>query len=339
MNLRKASAVLALVCLSLASVHAQTSTLTGHIEGIGDQPILFLYDVDGKQQRDTVYATNDRFTYQPRLSDDSTISLYIRSPRFTSFWYEPGQITVTGNAKTPYKLIFKGTPENEILDKYQQEIGWVYSGKKEEKATREFIQEHPESRTAANLLYRITSSAEKEDEIYQKLWNILSPAMQTSYFGQKVNKRIEILKNQPIIGRNAPNFTIPDTAGVAVSLSDFKGKYVLLDFWGHWCAPCIKSFPKVKALQSEYGDKLAIIGIALEFESDKEIWLKAIRKYEANWTQLSHLKFRDSPTDMQYSITEYLTYLLLDKEGMVLERSGVISDIEKKLKELDSLKE
>ena len=317
------------ICLfSLPGSYAQTSTLTGHIKGIGKQPIIFWYDVGGAQQRDTVYATNDRFTYQPQPSDDGTINLFFGAPRFTHFWYEPGQITVTGNAKPPYKLIFKGTLENEVLDQYQQEIGWKNFGKrKKEKSVFQFIRDHPNSRTAAELLYNALRDAGEDNEIYQELWNALSPAMQGDYFGQKMAEIIQIL----LVGHVAPNFTIPDTARIDVSLADFKGRYVLLDFWGHWCAPCIKSFPKVKSLHKKYGNKLAIIGIAGEGANNKDKWLNAIRNHEANWTQLSELKGGASETQQRYNITGWPTYMLLDKEGVILKRTHSLDKIERKL--------
>ena len=202
--------------LASNETRAQATTLAGHIEGIGNQPIIFWYGVGGQQERDTIFATNDRFTYQPQPSDDGTIDLFISPPRFTYFWYEPGQITVTGSAKTPYRLTFKGTPENEILDAYQRAIGWSRSGKKRDEATFQFIRDHPGSRTAANLLYSELRAASKDNEIYQSLWEALSPAMQASSFGEKAVQKTAILKTQPTVGRIAPNFTIPDTAGINV---------------------------------------------------------------------------------------------------------------------------
>ena len=328
---RFAQAILLVLILASRAAFAQTSTLTGHIEGIGGQPIIFWYDVDGEQQRDTVYATNDHFTYQPQPSDDGTINIFIGSPHFTHFWYEPGQFTVTGNTKTPHKLTFRGTPEIEILNQYQQEIGWKSSSKKKkDKAIFQFIREHPASRTAAELLYNILRAARGDNEIYQELWNALSPAMQADYFGQKAAEMIQVL----LVGRVAPNFTIPDTARIDVSLADFKGRYVLLDFWGHWCAPCIKSFPKVKSLHKKYGNRLAIIGIADEGANDKDKWLNAIRKHETNWTQLSELKGGASETQQRYNITGWPTYMLLDKEGVILKRTHSLDEIERKLASL-----
>jgi len=77
-----------------------------------------------------------------------------------------------------------------------------------------------------------------------------------------------------------------------------------------------------------------MVGIALESENNKDKWLNAIRKHKANWTQLSDLKGNASETHLQYNITGYPTYMLLDKQGVVLERSYNLEAIERKLASL-----
>lgn len=141
------------------------------------------------------------------------------------------------------------------------------------------------------------------------------------------------LRNQPVVGRPAPAFTIPDTAGVAVPLSRFKGQLVLLDFWGHWCGPCIASMPHLKEVQARYARQLAVVGIGMENADDKPQWQQAIRKHQANWAQLSELKGEEGVI-AQYNITAFPTYLLLNQQGVVVERSNELGPIEAKLKML-----
>lgn len=92
------------------------------------------------------------------------------------------------------------------------------------------------------------------------------------------------------IGKVAPEFSLPDTAGVSVSLSDFRGKYVLLDFWASWCPPCRRENPNVVKAFNEYKDKnFTIVGISLD--KDKSKWMKAIADDNLAWTHLSDLKY------------------------------------------------
>ena len=86
------------------------------------------------------------------------------------------------------------------------------------------------------------------------------------------------------IGKVAPEFSLPDTAGVSVSLSDFRGKYVLLDFWGTWCGACIAGMPEMKKFAEKHADKLLLLGIAKE--SNRENWKKYLAKSEWNWKQI-----------------------------------------------------
>ena len=338
------------ICLfMLLSAKAQTPQLSGYISRLGNRPIVFIYDRNGERRSDTVYATNDRFTYQPQPSDDGRIILRVASPRYTSFWYQPGHLDVSGSMDKPYQLIFKGGEENELNTEYEQTINWAFDNrmqgksaterllleKEKQKETLQFIREHPGNQTSAYLLYWQALTNEAATEAHETLWAGLSPEVQGGFYGKKAGERIESIKNQPKPGLLAPNFVIPDTAGRAVSLAEFRGRYVLLDFWGHWCAPCIKAIPRLKVLRDAYGDKLAIVGIGAEFASDKGIWRQTIDKYGMDWVQLSELTGDRGAVIERYNITAFPTYLLLDKQGVVLERSSVLDEMEERLRILE----
>lgn len=330
---------------------AQPSKVVGQIEGLGNRPIIFGYKQQGKYKMDTIIAVSDKFSYTPKLSDDGKIDIRINRPRYTSFWYEPGTLTVSGLVDKPYKLLVSGGPENAALNQYHESIEWPYEDKKRESSDSikailtaqeghdilSFIQRNPSRRTSAYLLYWQTIYNETLVDRYEKLLGALSPQVQVSYQGKEVVKRLAVLRNQPVVGKAAPVFSLADTAGRSISLNTYRGKYVLLDFWGHWCSPCIKSFPKLKQLQQSYGDKLVIIGIAAEFAEDKSKWIQTIKKNDLSWIQVSELMSDKGEVNTQYNITAFPTYLLLDKEGTVLERTLTIDQIEQKLAILGKL--
>ncbi|MPR33669.1 TlpA family protein disulfide reductase [Salmonirosea aquatica] len=334
-----------------SSACAQTPELKGFINGLGNTPIVFSYEFNGERRSDTVYATNDRFIYQPQPSDDGRISLRIARPSYTSFWYQPGHLDVSGSMEKPHQLVFKGGEENELNTEYEQTINWAFDDrmqgksaterqsleKEKQKETLQFIGKHPGNQTSAYLLYWQALTNEAATEAHETLWTKLSPEVRGSFCGKKAGERIEIIKNQPRPGLLSPNFVIPDTAGLAVALAEYRGRYVLLDFWGHWCAPCIKAIPKLKVLRETYGDKLAIIGIAAEFASDKEIWRQTIDKYSMDWIQLSELTGDRGTVIDRYNVTAFPTYLLMDKQGMILERTSELGGIEKRLSTLGEL--
>ncbi len=333
-------------------VSAQPNKLKGYIKGLGNRPVVFAYQQNGVNKSDTVWAKQDQFVYAPQPSDDGLISLRINRPRYTSFWYEPGVITVRGEIDKPYKLIITGSLENGILTKYNQTIDWAFEDKKkgqsdsvatllteqQQQAIIGFIRQHPNARTSAYLLYWETLIRNSQPtDLYRHLLQGLSPTVQASLQGKQVRQRITILENQPVVGRKAPIFALPDTSGQLVSLASFSGKYVLLDFWGHWCSPCLKAFPKLKALSEQYKDKIVLIGVAAEFASDKGQWIRTINSNHLPWIQVSELKADKGDVNTQYNITAFPTYLLLNKQGVVVARALDLEIIQKKLISLSDL--
>ena len=204
-------------------------------------------------------------------------------------------------------------------------------------ATLTFIKNHPGTRTAAELLYWQSVRSEKQLPAYEALYQQLTPTIQQSLQGQRVAKRLLKIRNQPVLGRPAPNFSIADTAGRLVALAAYRGRYVLLDFWGHWCSPCLRAMPPLKSLQVRYDKSLTIIGIANENQNDTLSWKRAIRAAQANWVQLSEFQGMAGPVTEDYNITAYPTYLLLDRQGVILARANELETIEKKLLTLADL--
>ncbi|MCL2683445.1 MAG: TlpA family protein disulfide reductase [Bacteroidales bacterium] len=121
------------------------------------------------------------------------------------------------------------------------------------------------------------------------------------------------------IGATAPDFTLPDLEGNLISLLSLKGeKYILLDFWGSWCGPCISAMPKLKDYYNTYSDKLEIVGIAC---NDKdEAWRNAVEKHKLNWIQLKDDESSDKAKNIstRYAVKSYPTKILLDKNLKII---------------------
>ncbi len=107
-------------------------------------------------------------------------------------------------------------------------------------------------------------------------------------------------KPYPLIGKPAPNLTMQDVNGKPVSISDFKGKYVLVDFWASWCGPCRQENPNVVAAYNKYkGKNFTILGVSLD--DDKQAWKQAIAKDGLAWNHMSDLKMWDSEAVKAYN--------------------------------------
>lgn len=299
--------------------------VAGYIEGIGKQPIIFIYTLAGQQILDTVYAENDRFSYTVKPNDEAKIAIYIRSPRFFSFWYEPGTVTLTGDVAQPHLLTVSGTPDNDRLNQYNQN---------KQSDPKEFIKNNPDALTSADLLYWALVEKPAELPQMETLFLGLTERVRESPPGRKAAAKLLSVRNQPVVGQTAPNFAIPDTAGRMHTLESTRGKYVLLDFWGTWCAPCMRAIPKLKTLQQQYAAQMTLVGIAAESEKNKLVWIRTIREKNLNWLHLSELKTDKGPVTARYNIEGYPTYVLLDPNGVILERSYQLSDIEARLQKL-----
>jgi peroxiredoxin len=147
-------------------------------------------------------------------------------------------------------------------------------------------------------------------------------------------ERIEIAKKVGI-GRIAPDFTQNDTLGNPVSLSSFRGKFLLIDFWASWCGPCRQENPNVVAAFKKYNNKgFDILGVSLDQPTGKEKWLKAIHDDNLTWTQVSDLKFWGNAVAAQYGIQAIPQNFLLDPNGKIIGKNLRGEALNKKLEEI-----
>ena len=122
------------------------------------------------------------------------------------------------------------------------------------------------------------------------------------------------------VGGQLPDFTANDPDGKKISLSDFKGKYVLVDFWASWCIPCRNEFPFLKKAYSKYKDKnFEIIGYSID--SEASVWVSAIENDDTPWVQVSHLLGYKDPVAVNYQINGVPANWLIAPDGKVIARN------------------
>lgn len=171
-------------------------------------------------------------------------------------------------------------------------------------------------------------------DVVEPVFSLLPASVKGSVGGKAFADRLEIAKKTRV-GQYAMDFTQNDTAGVAVSLSSLRGKYLLIDFWASWCGPCRRENPNLVKVFQQYKDKgFSILGVSLDRPGQKERWMKAIYDDQLAWTQVSDLKFWDNDVAKQYGIQAIPQNYLLDPQGKIIAKGLRGEDLEKKLAEV-----
>jgi peroxiredoxin len=168
----------------------------------------------------------------------------------------------------------------------------------------------------------------------QLFYDELSKSYKNTTYAKNIVKLIDA-KKVTAVGKVAPDFEQPDTAGKIVKLSDFRGRYVLVDFWASWCIPCREENPNVvKAYKYFHNKGFTVLSVSLDQPGKKEAWLKAIHQDQLTWTQVSDLKVWNNAVAKLYGIQAIPQNFLLDKEGKIIAVDIKGEELNKKLLEL-----
>lgn len=135
------------------------------------------------------------------------------------------------------------------------------------------------------------------------------------------NMAAQILSMRKVaVGSEAPEITMSQPNGEVISLSDFRGQYVLIDFWASWCGPCRRENPNVKKVYDKYHEKgFEILGVSLD--KAMQPWLNAIGQDGLEWRHVSDLKFWSSPVVAEYQVTGIPHTVLVDPKGIIVAKN------------------
>lgn len=222
----------------------------------------------------------------------------------------------------------------EMTPEFEEQINKEYEQLMENYKTFQlkFISDNPGSIVSAVILYGIAGSLTFEE--LEEAVNVFDASISESQYITPLKENLEKMR-KVAVGQMFTDIKALTPEGKEIALSDYaaKGKYVLIDFWASWCAPCRQENPNVVALYNQYKNKgFEIVGVSLD--RDKEAWIKGIANDKITWPQMSDLKYWDSEGAKLYNIRSIPSTILLDKEGIIIAKDLRGKALEEKVAEL-----
>ena len=188
--------------------------------------------------------------------------------------------------------------------------------REEVQANKAFIRAHPASWVSFEVLQQFPSDAPYSE--LAPLYAALSPALRSSPAGQQYAQFLA-KQQATAVGAQAPDFAQPTPDERRVSLADYRGKYVLIDFWASWCHPCRAENPTMLKAYEAYKDRnFEVLGISIDDEKGRAKWLQAIADDHMPWTQVSDLRGPQNEAAQRYNINAIPQNFLIDPTGKIV---------------------
>jgi len=194
----------------------------------------------------------------------------------------------------------------------------------------DFISSYPSSHYSLDLFFYLLLNKNQNGDTLMNLFDRLSNDVKMSCSGKQMYDYILQRKKSSIT--NASNLEALDKEGTLIKMSDFEGKYILIDFWASWCTPCIKGFHHLKELYAKYKDKgLVVISISIDREEDEQKWLNSIEKHNiGEWIHILSDKNKGEKNicNLYENVpgTGIPYYILINKSGEVIKQWRGFSD-------------
>lgn len=330
---------------------AKPFKINGKIDDTSIDTIVFKYAECGGEIwiKDTISVTSGTFTIESVTYPGNGVVFSINNEE-VFFYLDPGEMQLFLKVDSLENSVLKGSQTQIDLETLKLQIKpledsfykvrkQIYSEQSEQNkdflinqkdsignllddTLIDFINSHPASYVSLGAIMDLFMSRRQNIDVLMGLFDGLSENVKVSCNGKLIHSYI--LQRQRALMANVPSLEALDKDGTLVKLSDFEGKYILIDFWASWCVPCIKGFPHLKALYSKYKDEgLVVISISVDNEKDEQKWLNAIEQNNImGWIHILSCKNsgENNICDLYDSHSPIPLYIVIDNSGNIIKR-------------------
>jgi peroxiredoxin len=309
-------ACLLLTACSPGEKHLDGYTLRGNIEGINAGTVMLAkldLVTNERVEVDSAEIINGKFAFQGRVESPYLHTLFFSGDEDKiHFFMENSEIAISGKVDEMEDVKVIGSKEDSLFRAYK--LDDIF----DRQLGMEIMLNYPDYCFAAFTAYYQFQMHNIHADTLDLIMDGFTEPVRASVYYEHLSKLYQTIK-KVAISQPAPDFSLPDTSGNMVGLDQFKGSYVLIDFWASWCAPCRAANPKLVEIYNQFSDQnFTILGISVDRDGDH--WKKAIAADSLPWINVSNLNGWDSLTEI-YGVKAVPQNFLLDPAGIIIDKN------------------